>query len=115
MRESRLSGSVEGVMSNHDPYSDSPSPLVGLRLQSLLGHGSRHCLWNHFTHHPDCYSPPGGQRHPHRRRWNLLSLGSFSHDPNGSLAEVFLMTLLHMAQQFLAEPFVCQLSRRITF
>ena len=29
MRESRLSGSVEGVMSNHDPYSDSPSPLVG--------------------------------------------------------------------------------------
>ena len=29
MRESRLSGSVEGVMSNHDPYSDSPSLLVG--------------------------------------------------------------------------------------
>src|SRR3954447_14436031 len=25
-----------------------PSPLVGLRLQSLLGPGSRHCLWNHF-------------------------------------------------------------------
>jgi len=26
-----------------------PSPLVGLRLQSLLGPGSRHCLWNHYT------------------------------------------------------------------
>jgi hypothetical protein len=23
MRETRLSGSVEGVVSNHDPYSDS--------------------------------------------------------------------------------------------
>jgi hypothetical protein len=30
MREIRLSGSVEGVMSNCDPYSDSPGPwLVG--------------------------------------------------------------------------------------
>ena len=30
MRENRLSGSVEGVMSNRDPYSDSPGPwLVG--------------------------------------------------------------------------------------
>jgi len=34
MRETRLSGSVEGVVSNHDPYSDSrrrnllaPSPI----------------------------------------------------------------------------------------
>jgi len=26
MRESRLSGSVEGVSSNPDPYSDSPEP-----------------------------------------------------------------------------------------
>src|SRR6266566_7544922 len=26
-----------------------PSPLVGLRLQSLLEPGSRHCLWNHYT------------------------------------------------------------------
>jgi len=26
-----------------------PSPLVGLRLQSLLGPGSRHCLWNHYA------------------------------------------------------------------
>ena len=26
MRESRQSGSVEGVMSNHDPYSDSRVP-----------------------------------------------------------------------------------------
>ena len=24
MRESRQSGSVEGVMGNHDPYSDTP-------------------------------------------------------------------------------------------
>src|SRR3954468_17296373 len=31
-----------------------PSPLVGLRLQSLLGPGSRHCLWNHFTQNPPC-------------------------------------------------------------
>jgi hypothetical protein len=56
-----------------------------------------------------------GQHHRHRRKWNLLSLGSFSHDPNGSLAELFLMTLLHMAQQLLVEPFVCQFSRRISF
>src|SRR5690349_2764337 len=43
MRESRLSGSVEGVMSNHDPYSDSSRALVGWHHQSLLGRGSRHC------------------------------------------------------------------------
>jgi hypothetical protein len=36
-------------MSNHDPYSDSSEPFGWLRLQSLLGHGSRHCLWNHLT------------------------------------------------------------------
>jgi Putative neutral zinc metallopeptidase len=30
----------------------SSEPLVGLRLQSLLGPGSRHCLWNHFTQNP---------------------------------------------------------------
>ena len=35
MRESRLSGSVEGVMSNHDPYSDSPSPLVGFSTTNV--------------------------------------------------------------------------------
>jgi len=28
MRQSRLSGSVEGVMGNHDSYSDSPSPWL---------------------------------------------------------------------------------------
>jgi hypothetical protein len=28
MRESRLSGSVEGVVSNHDPYSDSSSAYI---------------------------------------------------------------------------------------
>jgi len=56
-----------------------------------------------------------GQCRRHRRKWNLLLLRSSTHDPNGSLAEVFLMTLLHMAQQFDAEPFVCQFPRRITF
>jgi hypothetical protein len=35
MRESRLSGSVEGVRSNPDPYSDSPEPLV-VNNQRLL-------------------------------------------------------------------------------
>src|ERR1700733_10222940 len=44
-----------------------PSPLVGLRLQSLLGPGSRHCLWNHYTQnrlhpkpkgHRKCVEPP---------------------------------------------------------
>ena len=29
MRESRLSGSVEGVMSNHDSYSDSSELACG--------------------------------------------------------------------------------------
>jgi len=28
MRESRSSGSAEGVVSNRDPYSDSPEPVV---------------------------------------------------------------------------------------
>src|SRR6267378_4447952 len=28
MRESRSSGSAEGVVSNRDPYSDSPEPMV---------------------------------------------------------------------------------------
>jgi len=28
MRQSRLSGSVEGVMGNHDSYSDSPGPWL---------------------------------------------------------------------------------------
>jgi hypothetical protein len=30
MREIRSSGSVEGVVSNHDPYSDSNSPQLRL-------------------------------------------------------------------------------------
>jgi len=34
MRETRLSGSVEGVVSNHDPYSDFVLPAVPLFLQS---------------------------------------------------------------------------------
>ena len=38
MRESRQSGSVEGVMSNHDPYSDTPSRVNfrGAGFSSLL-------------------------------------------------------------------------------
>jgi len=32
MRETRLSGSVEGVVSNHDPYSDSRSAPVSRQL-----------------------------------------------------------------------------------
>src|SRR3954447_5216494 len=35
-----------------------PSPLVGLRLQSLLGPGSRHCLWNHYTQNADTFGLP---------------------------------------------------------
>jgi hypothetical protein len=34
MREIRLSGSVEGVVRNHDPYSDSRSELV-FHMQKL--------------------------------------------------------------------------------
>jgi len=34
MRETRLSGSVEGVVSNHDPYSDS----LGITRFPLLTH-----------------------------------------------------------------------------
>jgi len=40
MRESRLSGSVEGVMSNHDPYSDFSEPVgwfLAHQLYSDLG------------------------------------------------------------------------------
>jgi len=32
MRESRLSGSVEGVVSNHDPYSDFDVTGVSRRV-----------------------------------------------------------------------------------
>jgi hypothetical protein len=31
MRESRSSGSVEGAVSDHGPYSDSAHPLIGGR------------------------------------------------------------------------------------
>jgi hypothetical protein len=37
MREIRLSGSVEGVVSNHDPYSDSTA-IVGI-AESRAGFG----------------------------------------------------------------------------
>jgi hypothetical protein len=38
MREIRSSGSAEGVVSNHDPYSDSaPSPRKMRRTVSKLG------------------------------------------------------------------------------
>jgi len=40
MRESRLSGSVEGVMSNHDSYSDSPEPMVIDKPQSTRVEGA---------------------------------------------------------------------------
>jgi hypothetical protein len=50
MRQSRLSGSVEGVMGNHDSYSDSPRALVGWHHQSLLGAREPTLLWNHFAH-----------------------------------------------------------------
>jgi hypothetical protein len=36
MRETRSSGSVEGVMSNHAPYSDYYSDGFGLRLLLLV-------------------------------------------------------------------------------
>ena len=45
MRESRLSGSVEGVMSNHDSYSDS---LVAL-----------YCLSSDSQHNPRLRSGAG--------------------------------------------------------
>jgi hypothetical protein len=39
-----------GVMSNHDPYSDSTRAfMVGLAPPSLLGSGSRHCYGINFT------------------------------------------------------------------
>ena len=38
MREIRSSGSAEGVMSNHDPYSDK---CVARRVRSLKGHPKR--------------------------------------------------------------------------
>ena len=40
MRESRLSGSVEGVMSNHDPYSDSPEPWLVCTIKVYPGLGA---------------------------------------------------------------------------
>jgi hypothetical protein len=44
MRQSRLSGSVEGVMGNHDSYSDSicaASPMLGDRRAMVPSH-ARH-------------------------------------------------------------------------
>jgi hypothetical protein len=40
MRESRLSGSVEGVTSNHDPYSDSPEPWLVRTTKVYSGVGA---------------------------------------------------------------------------
>src|SRR6516164_6585123 len=39
MRQFRSSGSAEGVMGNHDSYSDEPhiGELIGLRDRALLG------------------------------------------------------------------------------
>ena len=36
MRETRSSGSVEGVVGNHDPYSDSSLLLVDLSVGVML-------------------------------------------------------------------------------
>jgi hypothetical protein len=33
MRQSRLSGSAEGVMGNHDPYSDNTHVQIGQQFQ----------------------------------------------------------------------------------
>ncbi len=41
MREIRLSGSVEGVRSNPDPYSDSSEPWSDKRCQVYSVGGSR--------------------------------------------------------------------------
>lgn len=46
------------------------------------------------------------QHRRHRRKRTLLLLRTFFQDPNGSLAEVFLMTLLHMAHQFLRHQYL---------
>jgi hypothetical protein len=40
MRENRLSGSVEGVMSNRDPYSDSPEPWLVRTTKVYSGVGA---------------------------------------------------------------------------
>jgi hypothetical protein len=48
MRESRLSGSVEGVMSNHDPYSDSPEPVGWLSTTNFTREREPTLSWNQF-------------------------------------------------------------------
>ena len=60
------------------------SPLVGLRLQSLLGYGSRHCLGNHLTQNGrwgfrvDCESTPKSYKTIHIVGWKI---GPFSPMP----------------------------------
>jgi hypothetical protein len=70
MREIRLSGSVEGVVSNHDPYSDSPEPAV-VTNHSLLGSRESALLCNHhrstLVFFPTCFASRGsGVRIPSR-------------------------------------------------
>jgi len=50
MREFRSSGSVEGVMGNHDPYSDS------LRMTDRVHHAVN-LFAGHDTSYPDRYLP----------------------------------------------------------
>jgi hypothetical protein len=49
MRESRLSGSVEGVMSNHDPYSDSPEPVGWIQHHQLYSSGGADIVMQSIT------------------------------------------------------------------
>jgi hypothetical protein len=44
MRETRLSGSVEGVVSNHDPYSDYPKWVFHLPTILSLEEVAQHLL-----------------------------------------------------------------------
>jgi hypothetical protein len=54
MRENRLSGSVEGVMSNRDPYSDSPGPWLVGTTKVYPGVGADTVVESiNFTNNPD--------------------------------------------------------------
>jgi hypothetical protein len=47
MRQSRLSGSVEGVMGNHDSYSDAIAPRAIHRHLASGAAGAKGAGWNH--------------------------------------------------------------------
>ncbi len=48
MRETRSSGSVEGVVSNHDPYPDSLTNLLGPLLH-LCTNPTQYCGREHLS------------------------------------------------------------------